>query len=174
MIHHKPFIHSLTISKKPYTYGWISPAEVAATSPQDVSFAAPVDVRGRFNYVYSFDVFNYDRNSQPPTVENYDVKLADEKTLKVTIAGKLLIFREKKRNCRQRSFRYLGKFDNPDFRYRLVEIEPDPFYVVDELFLSSGIVLIGCDPSSHYRGWTAMGGDQPKTLEKSDWRNSGS
>jgi hypothetical protein len=167
MILHKPFIHSLMISKRPHTYGWISPAEVSASSPQDVSFAAPVDLRGRFNFVYYFDVFKYGRNGQPPALQNYPVVLVGQNTMEVTIAGKLLIFREKRRNSRQRSFPYLGKFDNPDFQYRLVEIEPDPFDLVDELFLSSGLVLIGCDPSSHYRGWSAIDGNPPKALEKS-------
>lgn len=168
MIPHRPFIHSLTITKEPYTYGWISPAEVAATSPQDVSFAAPVDPAGRLNFAYSFEVFHYGRHGQPPTVENYEVMLVDETTLKMPIAGKVLVFRETRRNSRRRSFRYLGKFENPDFQYRLVELEPDPFDLVDELFLSDGLVLIGCDPS-HYGGWTAIDGSPPKTLERSVW-----
>ena len=33
------------------------------------------------------------------------------------------------------------------------EVEPEPFELVDDLYLSRRLVLIGCDPR-HYRGWT--------------------
>jgi hypothetical protein len=153
MIPHKPFIHSLLLFKKPQTYGWISPAEVATSAPQDVGFAAPVDPRGQFNDVYSFEVFKYGRNSKLLSTNMYDVRWTDNDALKLTIDGHRLIFREKRRNSRQWSFPYLGTFKNPDFLYRLVEVEPEPFDLLDELFLSSGLVLIGCAPSSHYQGW---------------------
>jgi hypothetical protein len=152
----QPFIHSLSLVRKLRTYGWIAPAEATASSPQDVRFAVPVDRRGRFNDTYSFELFRYARDGKLLGVEEYRAVSNGNHALAATIDDKRLIFREKRSNGRQRSFPYLGKYENPDFLYRLVEVEPEPFELVDELFLASGLVLIGCDPSSHYKGWTAQ------------------
>lgn len=168
MIPHKPFIHSLLLLKTSRTVGWISPAEVGNSAPQDVGFAAPVDPKGQFNDAYSFEVFKYDRNSKLISTHKYEVRSTETDGLQLDIEGQGLIFREKRRNSRQRSFPYLGRFKNPDFLYRLVEVEPEPSDLLDTLFLSDGLVLIGCAPSSHYQGWIDPGGRSPQGGEKMD------
>ena len=149
----KPFIHSLTIMKSPKGHGWISPAEADANAPRDISFVAPVNSDGRLHDVYALEVFKYGLDGKHLSLENHYAYLTEARTLKVLINDHVLVFRENRSNTRLRSFPYLGKFKNSDFQYRLVELVPDPFELVDELFLASGLVLIGCDPASHYQGW---------------------
>jgi hypothetical protein len=62
-------------------------------------------------------------------------------------------FQEKRYNLRRRAFSYMGKYGHMDFKFRLVEVEPEVNHVLDELFLKHGIVLIGCEPSENYEGW---------------------
>jgi hypothetical protein len=170
MIPHRPFIHSLTLVKQGRTYGWLSPAEVPASSPQDVRFAAPIDLRGRFNDVYCLEVFEYAPNNGLVSTWKHEVLRDTTDALKVIIAERLLVLRTKTRASRSRSFTYVGKYQHPDFLFRLVEVEPEPPALVDGLFLSTRRVLIGCDPAEHYGGWTDRG--ERTTVTRQDYRRN--
>jgi hypothetical protein len=42
--------------------------------------------------------------------------------------------------------------------------------LIDELFLSRRLVLIGCDPAKHYGGWTDL--SEPSTVTHPDGRRN--
>lgn len=149
-----PNIHSLSLVRVSRNYAWFSPAELGADAAQDVGFAAPVDGRRHFRRIYQFDVFQYENPGGPPSVGRHDLVADGDGTFALDLDGRVVRFREKRRGAVRRSFRYAGRYLHRDFHSRLVEIEPEDHAILDRLCLDRGYVLIGCDPSENYAGWT--------------------
>ena len=133
----------------------MSPAELKGTSPEDVSFAVPVDSRRRFNPTYIMEVFRYVLLG-PLSKESTLLEQVGDSRFRASVDGTNVFFKEKRYHLRRRAFKYRGNFIHEDLDYRLIELEPVSIKALDQLYLRSRIVLIGCDPSAHYQGWTEL------------------
>jgi hypothetical protein len=164
MIYHTTFVHSLTRIRLRRTYGWFSPAELPGDSPQDVSFVLPVDSRRRFNPSYVMEIFRYSANGLQ-SKDSTAIRHVYENVFRTRINNIIIEFREKRHGLRNRAFKYMGEFQHKDFQFKMVEIEPESMQLIDRLYLKFGIVLIGCDPSAHYQGWSDLAPGIPQVTD---------
>jgi hypothetical protein len=53
---------------------------------------------------------------------------------------------------KDRPLPYIGKLWHADFTHRFAEIELEDPAQLDRLYESDGVIVVGCDPFTHYSG----------------------
>ena len=140
------YVHSLIRTEMESQNGWCAPIEVGEDAPQYINFAIPVD-KGRIDDLYTCELATFGRHERGLEIHQLIRHGTDSFRLKVGEKDLWFNVRPVARN--ERSLPYVGTLSHPDFVFPFVEIESREFALMDQLCLSDGLVVIGCDPA-HY------------------------
>jgi hypothetical protein len=146
------YVHSLVKVKTNQGAGWRAPVELGEKTPQHVSYTIPLDAgKTPPPQVYVCEVVRVtpgvDRLAAhdliPAGPNSFILQLEDEASLWFHV-----------RPVSDRMLPYIGGLMHEDFRFPLVEIEPEDPAALDALYEQRGLFIIGCDPS-HYDGMSS-------------------
>jgi hypothetical protein len=144
----KVFLHSLSRRNMGLGIGWYAPSELSGAN-QGLCFAIPVDQKGQLASKYVCEIANVlqDGSQEWQTGQ----LLREDNYYSVSLGSEAILFKERRTFPNYRVLQYKGVFKHPDFKYGLVELKPFSEQHLDEIFLETGLVLVGCNPES-YRG----------------------
>lgn len=145
-------LHVLTKLQRGSAFGWIAPAEASDNAPQATYFVIPLDQEGKAFPGYKAEVVRYEGKGQHGYTTEAVLTEKGAGRFQLTVDNRSIGFHAAQTPARLRAVRYIGRLRHPDFTYRLHEIEPDDPSIMDELLLSSGLVITGCDPFQCYEG----------------------
>jgi hypothetical protein len=143
------FIHTLCRRSLGTGMGWYAPLELE-NSEQGVCFAAPVDDKRRLFGSYRVEFVRLARLAAEGGPGAADAEVVDRDAIRFSIQGEAFTLVARRVFGRYRALPYRGRLSHADFRLRLVEFEEAQEGVFDALLESNGIVVMGCDPHSHY------------------------
>jgi hypothetical protein len=144
-----PFVHSLVRTVKGKKEGWCAPVEVGEASPHYISFVVPI-VDGRTHERYACEVVRTSRDGDKIAAHDMIREGGDSFVLKV--ADKELWFTVRSVARKERCLPYVGSLKHPDFTSPFIEIEPEDPSKLDQLFEDENVIVVGCDPTTHYGG----------------------
>jgi hypothetical protein len=144
------FVHSLVRTYENDKSGWCAPVELGEDSPHYVSFVVPLDDEKRLSSEYECELFETHQDRQ--TIESRHLIKKGLDSFVLELAESVLWF--VLRPCPQDVLRlpYVGKLKHDDFTQLFIEIQPEDPDALDVLFEQKGIVVVGCEPFTHYRG----------------------
>jgi hypothetical protein len=143
------FVHSLVKVDHGSKLGWLAPTELDSEANQYIGFAIPKDATGELAEEYECDVVTATKKGRK--VEAFRLSRSGSDSFVLDLPkGIRTWFHIRPVGNVQKGLPYLGALQHPDFAFPLVEIEPEDVAQLDELFVSQGLFLVGCDPEKHY------------------------
>ena len=128
--------------------GWYAPYELPDDDPSGAGLAIAVDLQGRPFQDYWIGVVLTDDKRRDESY--YTFRPLDDDTFQLETPAADIVFRERAVPAEERALPYLGGLQHPDFRYRLVEIEPVKDEVYDLMLGHKSVTIIGCNPFEQY------------------------
>jgi hypothetical protein len=144
------FVHSLVRIKNGAKAGWCTPVELGEAAPHYISFVIPVDDGADDSY--ACEVVRIDGDEREVVVYKLVKEGRDSFLLRVDKAE--LWFTVRPVSQKERRLPYVGKLKHADFASLFTEIEPEEPSALDRLYEDEGVLVVGCDPVTHYLGRT--------------------
>lgn len=142
------FVHSLVKLRIDGKTGWCAPVELGEAAPQYISFVIPLSSNQNFFEKYTCEMITTKDGEK--RVKAHELIHWKQGSFKVSVGKTEFWFTVRPSPMRERRLSYVGKLGHEDFRYKLVEIEPDDPGALDELYDEKGTFVIGCEPFTHY------------------------
>jgi hypothetical protein len=152
------YVHSLVKVKSRKETGWRAPVELGEKTPQHVSYVIPMDPdRPPPPQPYTCEIVRATAGAGRLSTFELVPAGPNSFTLQVDDASRLWF---QVRPVSDRMLPYVGELIHDDFRFPLVEIEPEDPAALDALCNERGLFIIGCDPSHYGAGSSRINGQR--------------
>jgi hypothetical protein len=145
------FVHSLVRTKKSGRTGWFAPIELGESAPHYISFVIPVDERSGVFNEYTCETIRTGARDDEKRDSHRLLKKGEDSFL-LALNRHEIWFNLRPQSKQEQRLPYVGELTHADFSLRFMEIEPEEPRILDQLGGAEGILIIGCDPFTHYRG----------------------
>ena len=142
------FVHSFVKTHHSERTGWRTPMELGEDSPHSIAFVLPAN--GEPDDIYLCELVKLHQN-RSEIVSAELVKEGNDSFL-LSIGRTKLWFTVRPVSMKDRLLPYVGTLKHPDFEFPFLEIEPEDQALLDRLCEDEGLIIIGCDPETHYLG----------------------
>jgi hypothetical protein len=140
------FVHSLVKTKNAEKVGWCAPIELGESAPHYVSFVIPVDDGMDDRYICEIL-----RGDQRNLVAHEMIREGKDSFF-LAIGEMRLWFTVRPSSKKGRRLPYVGALKHADFTSLFTEIEPEEPSRLDRLCEDENVIIVGCDPFTHYSG----------------------
>jgi hypothetical protein len=131
-----------------YDGTWIHPSEPEIRL--GATYVVPVDENGIFFPTYQVDyVRRLNIDIAPKMHSALGKKVDGENAFTVQIGLSKFTFTDVFEGKKLRKFKYVGKFQHPDFEFELAEVYN--LESLDKLFEEESMLVVGCEPFFHYK-----------------------